>query len=48
MILLGSIQRPQLQSLLNQHMQKVFQTSSQAESDDAVCTQPETPDLLAG
>ena len=44
MILLGSIQRPQLQSLLNQHMQKMFQTSSHAESEDAV--RPETPDSL--
>ncbi|KAM7427325.1 Chloride channel protein 2 [Porites harrisoni] len=46
MILLGSIQRPQLQSLLNQHMQKAFQTSSQAESESAVCSRPETPDSL--
>lgn len=44
MILLGSIQRPQLQSLLNQHMQKMFQTSSQAESENAM--RPETPDSL--
>lgn len=46
MILLGSIQRPQLQSLLNQHMQKLFQTSSNAESEDALCVRPETPDSL--
>ena len=46
MILLGSIQRPQLQSLLNQHMQKAFQTNSQAESESAVCSRPETPDSL--
>ncbi|XP_078374298.1 chloride channel protein 2-like isoform X2 [Oculina patagonica] len=46
MILLGSIQRPQLQSLLNQHMQKMFQTSSNAESEDALCARPETPDSL--
>lgn len=44
MILLGSIQRPQLQSLLNQHMQKLLQTSSNAESEDALCARPETPD----
>ncbi|XP_074626066.1 chloride channel protein 2-like isoform X1 [Acropora palmata] len=47
MILLGSIQRPQLQSLLNQHMQKMMQTSSQAESEGAVCTRPDTPESLA-
>lgn len=47
MILLGSIQRPQLQSLLNQHMQKMMQASSQAESEGAVCTRPDTPDSVA-
>ena len=46
MILLGSIQRPQLQSLLNQHMQKLYQTSSNAESEDALCVRSETPDSL--
>ena len=44
MILLGSIQRPQLQSLLNLHMQKLYQSSSNAESEDALCARPETPD----
>lgn len=44
MILLGSIQRPQLQSLLNLHMQKLYQSSSNAESEDALCARPESPD----
>ena len=44
MILLGSIQRPQLQSLLNLHMQKLYKSSSNAESEDALCARPETPD----
>lgn len=48
MILLGSIQRPQLQSLLNLHMQKVYQTSSQAESEGSVGTRPVTPESLSG
>ncbi|KAJ7393609.1 Chloride channel protein 2 [Desmophyllum pertusum] len=47
MILLGSIQRPQLQSLLNQHMHKMFQASSNAESEDALYSaRAETPDSL--
>ena len=43
MILLGSVQRPQLQSMLNQHLQKAYQVSSQAESEDALVGRPETP-----
>ncbi|XP_031572217.1 chloride channel protein 2-like [Actinia tenebrosa] len=44
MILLGSIQRPQLISLLNQHLNKSLQVSSRAESEDVLCSRPGSPD----